>query len=122
MHSQVKDLPQLFQAPATIRENGPLIDLSTCANHYATFSIAVMLTVFYLQYREVIDSMAKLGEANACLKQLEVALESAVLDKKNAESETALAKEKEQSLKLEIKELEAKVGISITAIVFGFSP
>lgn len=81
-----------------------------------------MLTVFYLQYREVIDSMAKLGEANACLKQLEVALESAVLDKKNAESETALAKEKEQSLKLEIKELEAKVGISITAIVFGFSP
>ncbi|KMT07895.1 hypothetical protein BVRB_6g145910 [Beta vulgaris subsp. vulgaris] len=64
---------------------------------------------FVAMQKEVIDSMAKLGEANACLKQLEVALESAVLDKKNAESETALAKEKEQSLKLEIKELEAKL-------------
>lgn len=56
--------------------------------------------------------MSKLGEANARLKQLEIALESAELDKRNVESETALAKEMDESLKLEIKKLESKVGAS----------
>ncbi|KAL2939454.1 Mitotic spindle checkpoint protein MAD1 [Bienertia sinuspersici] len=59
--------------------------------------------------KEVIDSMSKLGEANTRLKQLEMALENAELDKKNIESEVALAKEKEESLKLEIKELELRL-------------
>lgn len=68
------------------------------------------------RHREVIGSMAKLGEANARLKQLEVALEGAQLDRKNVESETALAKEKEESFKLDIKELNLKVGI--IAILF----
>ncbi|XP_021720507.1 mitotic spindle checkpoint protein MAD1-like [Chenopodium quinoa] len=64
---------------------------------------------FVALQKEVIDGMAKLGEANTRLKQLEVALEGAELDKKNVESETALAKEKEESLKLEIKELKSKL-------------
>lgn len=64
---------------------------------------------FVALQKEVIDSMAKLGEATTRLKQLELALESAEFDKKNAESETALAKGKEESLKLEIKELQLKL-------------
>ncbi|KNA26064.1 hypothetical protein SOVF_000720 [Spinacia oleracea] len=64
---------------------------------------------FVALQKEVIGSMAKLGEANARLKQLEVALEGAQLDRKNVESETALAKEKEESFKLDIKELNLKL-------------
>lgn len=68
---------------------------------------------FVALQKEVIDSMAKMGEANARLKQLEVALVTAELDKKNAETESALAKEKEESLKLEIKQLESRFSLVI---------
>ncbi|KAJ8422950.1 hypothetical protein Cgig2_023744 [Carnegiea gigantea] len=53
--------------------------------------------------------MAKLSEANARLKQLEVAFTTAELDKKNAETEAVLAKEKEDSLKSEVKRLESRL-------------
>uniref|UniRef100_A0A803N9K7 Mitotic spindle checkpoint protein MAD1 n=1 Tax=Chenopodium quinoa TaxID=63459 RepID=A0A803N9K7_CHEQI len=64
---------------------------------------------FVALQKEVIDGMSKLGEANTRLKQLEIALEGAESDKKYVESETALAKEREESLKLEIKELKSKL-------------
>jgi len=57
--------------------------------------------------------MARMSEANARLKQLEVALTTAELDKKNAETEVALLKEKEESLKSEVKRLESRVGLTI---------
>ncbi|KAJ6704553.1 METHYLTRANSFERASE-RELATED [Salix viminalis] len=41
--------------------------------------------------KEVIDNMMKAGEANACFKQMEVALETAQLGKRNAETEAAFA-------------------------------
>ncbi|KAL9388194.1 hypothetical protein Peur_021318 [Populus x canadensis] len=56
--------------------------------------------------KEVIDNMMKAGEANAHFKQMEVALETAQLGKQNAETEAALAKEKAEALKLEVKQIE----------------
>ncbi|KAL9353701.1 hypothetical protein Peur_051671 [Populus x canadensis] len=56
--------------------------------------------------KEVIDNMMKVGEANALLKQMEVALDTAQLGKQNAETEAALAKEMAKALKLEVKEIE----------------
>ncbi|XP_011028407.1 PREDICTED: mitotic spindle checkpoint protein MAD1 isoform X3 [Populus euphratica] len=56
--------------------------------------------------KEVIDNMMKIGEVNALLKQMEVALDTAQLGKQNAETEAALAKEKAEALTLEVKEIE----------------
>ncbi|KAM0972578.1 hypothetical protein ACFX2H_020078 [Malus domestica] len=56
--------------------------------------------------KEVIDSMMKMGEANAHLKQLEVALDAAKIDKQNAEIEATLAKEKVDVSKSEVKRIE----------------
>lgn len=59
--------------------------------------------------REVYDSMMKAGEAQARLKQVEVALDTTLLDKENAEAEAALAKERAESSRSEIKRLELMV-------------
>uniref|UniRef100_A0A2P2JKR9 Spindle assembly checkpoint component mad1 n=1 Tax=Rhizophora mucronata TaxID=61149 RepID=A0A2P2JKR9_RHIMU len=56
--------------------------------------------------KEVIDSMMKVGEANAHMKQMEVALDAAQLGKRNAETEAALIKEKAEALELDIKRVE----------------
>ncbi|KAJ0080524.1 hypothetical protein Patl1_23498 [Pistacia atlantica] len=56
--------------------------------------------------KEVLDSMMKLGEANAQLKQKEVALDAAQLGKQNAETEATLAKEKAEVTKSEVKRIE----------------
>ncbi|KAI5593082.1 hypothetical protein BDE02_04G195700 [Populus trichocarpa] len=56
--------------------------------------------------KEVIDNMMKVVEANALLKQMEVALDTAQLGKQNAETEAALTKEMAEALKLEVKEIE----------------
>ncbi|KAK4491274.1 hypothetical protein RD792_002010 [Penstemon davidsonii] len=56
--------------------------------------------------REVVDNMMKAGEAQACMKENQVALDTALLDKQNAETEAAMAKEKAESYKVEIKRLE----------------
>ncbi|KAJ0013716.1 hypothetical protein Pint_20703 [Pistacia integerrima] len=56
--------------------------------------------------KEVLDSMMKLGEANAQLKQMEVALDAAQLGKQNAETEATLAKEKAEVTKSEVKRIE----------------
>ncbi|CAK7357205.1 unnamed protein product [Dovyalis caffra] len=63
--------------------------------------------------KEVIDSMVKVGEANARLKQMEVALDTAQFGKQSAEAETALAKEKAEALKLEVKQIKLMVSISL---------
>lgn len=60
--------------------------------------------------REVLDSMIKMGEAQASLKQMEVALDNAKLDKSNTEAEVNLAKEKAEILKSELKRTELMVG------------
>jgi len=57
--------------------------------------------------------MMKVGEANALLKQMEVALDTAQLGKQNAETEAALAKEMAKALKLEVKEIELMVSILV---------
>lgn len=59
--------------------------------------------------REVLDSMTKVGEIQARLKQMEVALDAADLEKKEAENEAVLAKEKAESSKSEIKRIELKL-------------
>lgn len=45
-----------------------------------------------------------MGEVNARLKQLEVALDAAEIDKQKAESEATLVKEKIEALQLEVKQ------------------
>ena len=83
-----------------------LIDLEFC--YLTNFDFCNL--IFFFLYREVIECMTKLGEANTQLKQLEITLGTVELDKNNAESELMLAKEKEQSLVLEIKQLQSRVG------------
>ncbi|XP_039053624.1 mitotic spindle checkpoint protein MAD1-like isoform X2 [Hibiscus syriacus] len=56
--------------------------------------------------KEVIDSTIKIGEANARLKQIEVRLDATELAKQNAEADAALAKEKAEVLKSEVKRTE----------------
>ncbi|XP_027113308.2 mitotic spindle checkpoint protein MAD1 [Coffea arabica] len=56
--------------------------------------------------KEVIDSMTKVGEAQVRLKEIEVALDAAELDKQNAITEATLAKEKAESSKSEVKRIE----------------
>lgn len=74
------------------------------------FSFA--LCIEFLEYREVIDSMLKVGEGQARLKQLEVALDTAELDKQNAVAEAKLAKEMAESSKAEIKRVELIVSLA----------
>ncbi|KAM3219467.1 mitotic spindle checkpoint protein MAD1 [Capsicum chacoense] len=59
--------------------------------------------------REVLDSMTKVGEIQARLKQMEVALDAAELEKREADNEAVLAKEKAESSKSEIKRIELKL-------------
>ncbi|TXG53619.1 hypothetical protein EZV62_018875 [Acer yangbiense] len=61
--------------------------------------------------KEVIDSMMKLGETNAQLKQMEVVLDAAQLGKQNAETETALVKEKAEVSESEIKRIELTLSV-----------
>ena len=51
----------------------------------------------------------KVGEANSRLKQLEVTLDSARIDKQNAEAEAALAKERAEVSKSEVKQIQMMV-------------
>ncbi|KAI3445547.1 hypothetical protein Pfo_002212 [Paulownia fortunei] len=61
--------------------------------------------------KEVVDSMMRAGEAQACMKEIQVTLDTAMLDKQNAETEAAMAKEKAESYKAEIKRLELMLGL-----------
>lgn len=61
--------------------------------------------------KEVIDSTQKEGEITARLKQLEVALDATEIGKQNAEAETALAVEKAEVLKSEIKQIELMLAV-----------
>ncbi|KAK9286508.1 hypothetical protein L1049_014906 [Liquidambar formosana] len=61
--------------------------------------------------KEVIESMMKVGEANARLKQIEVALDAAELGKQNAETEAALTKEKSEVSKSEVKRIELMLSL-----------
>lgn len=55
--------------------------------------------------------MQKMGEVNARLKQMEVALDNAELAKQSAETEAALAKDKAVLSNMEIKRIELSVCI-----------
>ncbi|KAG9457045.1 hypothetical protein H6P81_001553 [Aristolochia fimbriata] len=56
--------------------------------------------------KEVIDNLMKVGEVNAHLKELEVALESSNFTKQLLETENAIMKEKLDNLASEVKRLE----------------
>ena len=55
----------------------------------------------------------KVGEINARVKELEVALELSELSRQHAETESALAKQKAENSLLEIKRLEQMVNIML---------
>ncbi|CAA2963719.1 mitotic spindle checkpoint MAD1 [Olea europaea subsp. europaea] len=59
--------------------------------------------------KELYDSMMKVGEAQARLKRVEVALDTTLLDKESAETEAALAKERMELSKSEIKRLKLMI-------------
>ncbi|CAA0824809.1 Mitotic spindle checkpoint protein MAD1 [Striga hermonthica] len=69
-------------------------------------------TKFAALQKEVVDSMMRAGEAQACAKELQVAIDSAVLSKQNAETEATMLKEKAESYKAEIKRLELKLSMT----------
>ncbi|CAH1426297.1 unnamed protein product [Lactuca virosa] len=56
--------------------------------------------------KDVIESMMKMGEVSARLKQVEVAFDAAENGRQTAETESALTKEKVELLKLELKRNE----------------
>jgi len=70
----------------------------------------------YYQCREVIYSTQKEGEITARLKQMEVALDAAEIGKQNAEAEAALAKDKAEVLKSEIKRIELMVSVVVMVL------
>ncbi|XP_041010924.1 mitotic spindle checkpoint protein MAD1 isoform X2 [Juglans microcarpa x Juglans regia] len=61
--------------------------------------------------KEVIDCMMKEGDANARLKQMEVALDAAQSGKHIAETEAAFAKEKAEESKSEVKQVEVMLSM-----------
>ncbi|KAI0510672.1 hypothetical protein KFK09_011281 [Dendrobium nobile] len=61
---------------------------------------------FALLQKETIESMLKVGETNARLKELQVTLEMANLNKEHADKECKLEKEKAECASLEVKKLE----------------
>ncbi|KAG5024114.1 hypothetical protein JHK82_020006 [Glycine max] len=67
--------------------------------------------------KEVIYSTQKEGEITARLKQMEVALDAAEIGKQNAEAEAALAKDKAEVLKSEIKRIELMVSVVVMLAV-----
>lgn len=66
----------------------------------------ILLKLAALQ-KDVILAEAKLGEANGSLKQVEFALEAALLDKENAVSEAAIAVDKAEVMSSEVKHLQS---------------
>ncbi|XP_010442462.1 PREDICTED: mitotic spindle checkpoint protein MAD1-like isoform X1 [Camelina sativa] len=60
---------------------------------------------------EVVQSSLKIGEASTRFKQLEVALEATQLGRQNAETEAALAKEKSEALKTDVKRIEVMLSL-----------
>ncbi|KAL1334405.1 hypothetical protein HN51_063326 [Arachis hypogaea] len=61
--------------------------------------------------KEIIDGKQKEGEQTSRVKQLQVALDVAEIGKQSAESEAALAKEKAEALKSEIKQIELMLAV-----------
>ncbi|KAG7976849.1 hypothetical protein I3843_05G001500 [Carya illinoinensis] len=61
--------------------------------------------------KEVIDCMMKEGDANARLKQMEVALDAVQSGKHIAETEAAFAKEKAEESKSEVKRIEVMLSM-----------
>ncbi|KAJ9685027.1 hypothetical protein PVL29_017169 [Vitis rotundifolia] len=59
------------------------------------------------------EGMMKLGEANACLKQMKVPLNAVEHAKRNAETEAALAKESSEISKSEVKWIELMLSLVI---------
>lgn len=78
---------------------------------FCSFKLVFKSLFTFLGNREVLDSMTKVGEVQAQLKQMEVALDTAELEKRKAESEAALAKESAESSKSEIKRIKLKVSM-----------
>ncbi|XP_071716327.1 mitotic spindle checkpoint protein MAD1 [Rutidosis leptorrhynchoides] len=61
---------------------------------------------FEALHKEVLEGMMKMGEMSARLKQVEVALDAAENSRQNAETESALTKEKLELLKSDLKRTE----------------
>ena len=60
----------------------------------------------------------KVGEINARLKELEVALELSELNRQHAEKESTLAKSKAEDSVLEVKRLEQMVNITLSCFFY----
>ncbi|XP_073028375.1 mitotic spindle checkpoint protein MAD1 isoform X1 [Primulina eburnea] len=56
--------------------------------------------------KEVVDSMIREGEAQARMKQIQVALDTSILDKQQADTDAMMATVKAESFKAEIQRLE----------------
>ncbi|XP_057785397.1 mitotic spindle checkpoint protein MAD1 isoform X2 [Salvia miltiorrhiza] len=61
--------------------------------------------------KKVVDSMKNASETREKVIEIQVALDKAILDKQNAETEAAMVKEKAESYKAEIKRLELMLGL-----------
>lgn len=62
--------------------------------------------------KEAMENLKMMGEVSARLKQMEVALDAAEVGRRNAETETASAKEKSGLLKSEVKQIELMLSLT----------
>ena len=65
----------------------------------------------FLQHREAIDGMMKIGELTAQFKELEVALDMEKLLKAQIKKELEIAKENAEESKLEVKRVKLTVSV-----------
>ncbi|CAH2070538.1 unnamed protein product [Thlaspi arvense] len=70
----------------------------------------IMVKFLALQ-KEVLDSTMKIGEVSTRFNQLQAALDAAQLGRQNAETEAALAKEKSEALKSDMKRTEVMLSL-----------
>uniref|UniRef100_A0A1J3CZL1 Mitotic spindle checkpoint protein MAD1 n=1 Tax=Noccaea caerulescens TaxID=107243 RepID=A0A1J3CZL1_NOCCA len=70
----------------------------------------IILKLSALQ-KEVLDSTMKIGEASTRFNQLEAALDATQLERQNAETEAASAKEKCEALKSDVKRIEVMLSL-----------
>ncbi|KFK26618.1 hypothetical protein AALP_AA8G272100 [Arabis alpina] len=61
--------------------------------------------------KEVLDSTKKIGEVSTRCKQLEVALDATQRGRQNAETEAALAKEKSEAIKSDVRRIEVMLSL-----------
>ncbi|CAH2070357.1 unnamed protein product [Thlaspi arvense] len=108
--SELSKLPELQISMDTLEDE--LSSWKSLLNNIPGVSCPddIMVKFLALQ-KEVLDSTMKIGEVSTRFNQLQAALDAAQLGRQNAETEAALAKEKSEALKSDMKRTEVMLSL-----------